>query len=284
MIYILDEKTPFAKLKAQIDKTKPLTIEEVVDLIISKIDGQDESEFNSFKSDYTKLAFNNSTNKVKYDTFLNDLMNLENCYGHLGSWKDPREMRSDLMANLFSFHLVDEKTVLYNRQIKDWVKTGIGYYILCRKKEYLNKAIEILKQLIANKIEFSDLSEIIAKEQQIGSVNSSNEKAKRTVSDKKIPEKWYALLHMILVRMDKVERFKKITDKKAIIEYGKSNYPFKGTGQGFYKEIQRINDSPSIYNYIHKYLKKDFRKWKNIIIKISGDDIEVKDWIDKNLK
>jgi len=138
--------------------------------------------------------------------------------------------------------------------------------------------------LIANKIEFSDLSEIIAKEQQIGTVNSSNEKAKRTVSDKKIPEKWYALLHMILVRMDKVERFKKITDKKAIIEYGKSNYPFKGTGQVFYKEIQRINDSPSIYNYIHKYLKKDFRKWKNIIIKISGDDIEVKGWIDKNLK
>jgi len=284
MIYILDEKIPFSELKEKLEKTQPLTKEEVVDLIISKVDDKDESNFKSFEKKYLKTSFTNLSNLAKYDIFLEDLKNMEDLHENLGTWNDPTELKSDIMANLFSFHLVDGKTVLYNYQIEDWIKTASEYHLLYQKKEYLSYALKKLKSLIADKIEFSNQSEIITNGPLKGADNSSDKKRKLLDSDKKIPEKWYALLHMIYYRMGRVELFKNISDKKTIIEYGKSSYPIKGQGQRFYYEIHRIIDSGSLYNHIHVHLKKDFKKWKKIILNISGDDGEVKNWIDKNLK
>lgn len=283
MIYILDEKIPNAQLKEQLEKTQPLTKEGLVDLIILKIDGQDETNFKSFEKRYTKSGFLGQSNQVKYDTYLKDLENLENLYENLGTWNDPNELRSDLITNLIGFHIVDGKTVLYNNQLEDWIKTASGYHLLCKKREYLEHAVKVQQNLIISKIEFSNpISENISNGQQQNIGIALNEGQDKKATEKKIPEKWYALLHMIYVNMRKVDPFEKLSDKKAIMAYGKNNYPFKGTGQKFYQEIQRIHDSQSIRNYINIWLKKDFGKWKKMIEEISGNDTEIRSWIVTN--
>jgi hypothetical protein len=270
MIYILDEKIPTAQLKEQLEKTQPLTKEEVVDLIISKIDGYDETNFMSFEKRYTKSSFLGQSNQVKYDAYLKDLENLENLYENLGTWNDPNELRSDLITNLISFHIVDEKTVLYNYQLEDWTKTASGYHLLCKKKEYLEHAVKVQQNLIIGKIEFSNPT----------SENITNGQQQKN-TEKKVPEKWYALLHMIYVNMKKEIPFEKKTSKDELKTFGRENYPFEGTGHCFYMAIQQIRNK-GLNNYIFGLTKSDFRKWKKTVIKISGNDQEIELWIDNN--
>lgn len=111
--------------------------------------------------------------------------------------------------------------------------------------------------------------------------DSSKESDEKNKKKPKVSEKWYALLHMIYVKMRRVEKFENISDKKSIMDYGKDNYPFKGTGQMFYKYIRIINKH-RIQDYIFYELKKDRKKWIKTIIELSGNDPEVKEWIDTN--
>jgi hypothetical protein len=283
MIYILDEKIPDAQLMELLEKTLPLTKVEVVDLIVSKIDYQDETEFKLFEKKYKKSSFIHSSNQVKYDTYLKDLVNLENHNENLGTWNDPNELRVDLLTNLINFHIIEGKTVLYHEQIENWIKTASGYHLLYRKRKYLEHSVKSMKILLANKIEFSDLTSEDNSNGQLQNIGKVvDEGHNKKVIEKKIPEKWYALLHMIYVNMDKYKPFVDFSNKKFIEAYGVENYPLKGKGQMFYKAISQIHDSKSIYNYFHIWLKKDFWKWKRIITEISDNDPAIKLWIDRN--
>ena len=282
LIYILDEKIPDSQLKDQIAKTQPLTKEEVVDLIISKIDGQDEIEFNAFRQNYENVGFNYKKNEIKCETYQKDLEDLVESHQFLGTLNDPDELKSDILIYLTVFQIVEEYTILYNRQIQDWIKTAASWRLLCKKKEYLIQALDKLMSSVNGKNDSSTQPPERAfkkQPQKLGKANDEIQVVKE--GEKKIPEKWFALQHMIYVKIRKIEKFEKISDKKSIIDYGKNNYPIKGTGQVFYKHIQLI-DNYGIYRYLQEILKKDFRKWKDTIKKISNNDPDITEWIDKN--
>lgn len=283
MIYILDEKRSYAELRDQLDKTQPLSKEQVVDLIISNINGKDEVYFNLFVEKYERESFTYYSSVEKYDIYLRDFTELEEGNFKKGVWDNPSALKFDLLNTEFSYYYEYGKTILYNRQIEDLCHNATCWLILSRKRSYLTKALNSMKihEEIANKSSYEAPDYTDNKTFQ-GLEKDSNEKAVNGKVEKKIPEKWYALLHMIYVNMDKYKPFEDFSKKKLIETYGKENYPIKGSGQMFYGEIKRINDSKSIYNYINKYLKKDFGKWKKIIVEISENDPAVQIWIDRN--
>jgi hypothetical protein len=87
------------------------------------------------------------------------------------------------------------------------------------------------------------------------------------------PEKWYALLHYILVDLGKEVNFKDKT-KNEIIAFGKEKYK---TDQGFQKAYKEISTS-SFNTYLNGLPQKDKKAWKDIIKEISGNNIEVISW------
>jgi hypothetical protein len=282
MIHILDEKIPYAQLKDQLDITQPLTKEQVVDLIISKLNESDDSNFKAFKQKYESLAFKHNSTEKKHETYIKDLAALEENYQNTGTWNDPGELKADLLNAEFSYYKEHDKAILYNRQIEDWRNTAAGWMVVSKKKEYLTLALEILMSLVkgttatsSQKIGETPIG--LPQQSGVGQVEASDKKETK----KKVAEKWYALLHMIYVNMRRIEMFEKLSDKKGIIEYGKDNYPFKGTGQMFYKYIHIIHKY-RIHDYIYNRLKKDRKLWKKIITEISGNDPKVKEWIDIN--
>jgi hypothetical protein len=261
LIYILDEKIPYGQLKEQLEKTQPLTKEEVVDLIISNVDDKDQSNFKSFEKKYLKTSFTNLSNQAKDDILLEDLKNLENLYENLGVWNDPNELRSDVLANLISFHFVDGKTVLYIYQINDLIKTAYGYKLLSKKKEYLNQALNELNQIF-----------------QLSNKNSNTSEIK--IIKQFVPEKWYALLHIILISLHKKEPILDLSDKIGITQLGKDHYKFRGTGQIFCQEIKNIKTcSPAVY--ISNMSPKDRKIMKALLIELSGDDADVIQYLKK---
>jgi len=282
MIYILDEKIPFAQLKDQLDKTQPLTKEEVVDLIISKIDGQDEINLKSFEKKYTKESFIDDTdNQQKYETYKEDFKNLENHYQYLGTWNDPNKLRSDLINTEFSYFIEHDKTILYNRQIEDWVDTAASWLALNRKVDYLRRAKKSALASISGNVENSIHNTNAPKKETSIIDNSTIEAITEVEQKKKVSEKWYALLHMIYINMKKEVPFEKKISKDELKKFGQEHYPFTGSGYSFYVAVRHIQNL-GIYKYIFELPKNDYRKWKRIIKEISDNNNEVITWVDKN--
>lgn len=91
---------------------------------------------------------------------------------------------------------------------------------------------------------------------------------------KNIPDKWYALLHKILIATGEEKQFVD-NSKAAIIAYGKKRYK---TGQGFYRAFIDI-DLNNMTAYVRDIPQKDRSKWKSIIIDLSGKDVDVITWL-----
>jgi len=105
------------------------------------------------------------------------------------------------------------------------------------------------------------------------------------------PAKWYALYHLILLRLGKTNALKDAIDSrgqsgraKEIKEYAQKKY---GVGEGFYKCIDEINISTDkAVELFIKYLKetwpmKDtkYRVWKEIILDICNRDGDISAWL-----
>lgn len=275
MIYILDEGIPSSQLEDQLKKTQPLTKEQVVDLIISKIDGQDAIDFNAFTQKYETLNFKHKNNEKKHKMYHKDLADLENLNQFRGTWIDPEELKSDLINDLTSFHIVNEKTVLYNYQIQDWIKTATSWIVLHKKKEYLDQALGNLQNSFNINIDSPEKTAVNTSgepKQNIGS--APDEEPVNKVKEKRVPEKWYALLHIILISLNKKDAIDDLSDMKGIKALGKFQYKLEGTGRCFYNEIKNIKSStPSVY--ISNLSKKERKKMKPLLIDISGNDADV---------
>ncbi|HAO08488.1 MAG TPA: hypothetical protein DCQ50_16250 [Chryseobacterium sp.] len=261
LIYILDEKIPSSQLKEQLEKTTPLTKEEVVDLILSKIDYQDEAAFDLFVKKYNRVSFTESSNQVKYNTYLDDVSNLESENENLGTWYDPEELRSDLMANLISFNTVEDKTVLFNYQIQNWISKANDWRLLCKKREYLKNELIDIKTLLQMSIYYGQA-------------------VQNDLLLQFVPEKWYALLHIILINLGKKDPIADLKDKNGIMKLGKDHYRFQGTGQVFQREIKNIMTSkPAVY--ISNLSTKDRKILKPLILLLSGNDADVANYLKK---
>jgi len=282
LIYILDSSILYDQNKELLENILPLSKEEVVDLIISKIDGKDESIFNKFKSRFESLGFRHDSEENQYEKCRVELAQLEEGNQDKGTWNDPMALRSDLLNTEFSYYFEGDKTIFYNRQIQDWSTRAVEWSLLTKKKEYLLSKMEELRKSISRGVGSGTLKDDVPsmnplqKPVRIETQGTDSKEAK-----KKIPEKWYALLHMIYIDMKKIPSINNYSSKKEIIASGKANHPINGTGQLFYKEIQIIHGH-GIYNYIYKVLKKDFGKWKKTILNITEYKSEVKSWMDTN--
>lgn len=97
--------------------------------------------------------------------------------------------------------------------------------------------------------------------------------------ERKHAEKWYALYHMILIEIGKQVPRLSSGSKSEKIKYGREQY---GTGQGFYREMIKI-DLNTMSTYIRSLPPKDRYKgkWKNIISEISNNDADVISWLNK---
>lgn len=95
--------------------------------------------------------------------------------------------------------------------------------------------------------------------------------------EKRLPEKWYALYHMILVALGKQSIKTLDGTKETIIKFGKNQY---GTDQGFYNTIRTI-DLNNMVAFVRSLPKKDKNKWKEIIREISNNDADVISWLSK---
>lgn len=95
---------------------------------------------------------------------------------------------------------------------------------------------------------------------------------------KKVPEKWYAILHLILIELGVEEKFIDKTDKKAIISFGKNRYKLTGKGQTFYKWIYSTNVS-NMTTVVNSLLDKEKPHWKKTITEISNNDHKVIIWL-----
>ena len=94
----------------------------------------------------------------------------------------------------------------------------------------------------------------------------------------KVSQKWYALLHMILIALGKENHV--LYDIKYILPAGQDEpqgIP-RGTGEGFYKTINEI-DLNNMTAYIRSMSSKDRKNWKSIISKISGNDADIISWL-----
>jgi len=93
----------------------------------------------------------------------------------------------------------------------------------------------------------------------------------------KIPEKWHALYHMILIALGKPVPNLTTCSKSDIIKYGKEQY---GTGQGFYRAFKEI-DLNNMAAYVRSLPPKDKKQWKQIITDLSKNDADVIVWLKK---
>ncbi len=93
----------------------------------------------------------------------------------------------------------------------------------------------------------------------------------------KVPEKWYALYHLILIALGKPVPNLTTYSKADIIKYGKEQY---GTGQGFYRAFKDI-DLNNMIAFIRSLPPKDKKQWKQIITDISKNDADVVSWLKK---
>ncbi len=93
--------------------------------------------------------------------------------------------------------------------------------------------------------------------------------------NKKIPEKYYALYHWVLIEMGKEKAFEKnrITDKldkPAIMKYGKEKHRLKTKGQVFYQTYRDIDITKK------EAIARTFGKgYKEKLIEISNNDADV---------
>jgi hypothetical protein len=90
-------------------------------------------------------------------------------------------------------------------------------------------------------------------------------------TNKRSPIKYYAWYHKILIAIGKADAFAP-GDKKAIQALGENKYGCGGTS-GFYQHFIdfNLNKKETIVNS----LKRDRKTWKNAIIAISNNDIDV---------
>lgn len=133
-IYILDEKIPYTQLKAHLDKASPFTKEQVVDLIISKINDQDEDIFKRFKRKYEKLSFKYYSSEEKKEKLQAELSQLEDDNDQSRTWSDPKELKTDLLNENFQFFFEDGKKILYNRQIAELSSNAANLLVVCKKR------------------------------------------------------------------------------------------------------------------------------------------------------
>jgi hypothetical protein len=242
MIYILDNTIETRLLYDQLNLVSPLTKEQVVDLIISKIESRDEANYKAFLEKFDLLSYKYLSINDKINLLREELNELERCHRTKRSWSDPKELKSDLLNTEFSYHKLEDKTILYNRQIEDWIIAASGWMVLSKKKEYL---VEALNSLLNSEIE-----------------------------EKQVAEKWYALLHIILMSLNKKDPITDYSDMKEIMKLGKSQYKLKTSGQGFYREIINIRKSkPAVY--ISNLTLKNRKIMKPLLVKISGNDADV---------
>lgn len=96
---------------------------------------------------------------------------------------------------------------------------------------------------------------------------------------KKVPDRYYALLHCVLIYLGKESQIGHLS-KTDIINLGKQKY---GTGQGFYKEIREV-DLLNIATFVRSIPQKDRARWKETISDISGRDADVISWLRKQPK
>ncbi len=98
---------------------------------------------------------------------------------------------------------------------------------------------------------------------------------------KKIPEKFYALYHCILIEMGKERCFERDRNGKLkkpdIVKFGKERYKFETDGQTFYTTYRDINLTNK------KAIAEEYKKgYKNILKEIANNDAEFTSHLDKN--
>lgn len=93
---------------------------------------------------------------------------------------------------------------------------------------------------------------------------------------KRYPDKWFALLHAVYIKIGKTDQFT-VGDKRSIIDYGSRRY---GTGQGFYATFINI-DLNDIHRTIRSFPSKDRPTWKQILIEVSENDADIIAWTGK---
>jgi hypothetical protein len=163
----------------------------------------------------------------------------------------------EISHQLYKEHLVDEKISLERSyRFYEKGKDDTDFELNTKVREYASAYIAWIKEKL-NGINIP-----------IGSGEST--------SSKKYPDKWYALLHAVLIFLGKEQPF---TDqsRKIIEEFGKNKY---GTGQQFYRELINI-DLTRIPAYVRSFSPKDRTKWKDILIEVSGHDADIISWTRK---
>ena len=98
--------------------------------------------------------------------------------------------------------------------------------------------------------------------------NSAN-----TALTKKIPEKYYALYHCLMIKMGIESNFERNADsyynKQEIMNFAKKRYKLKTQGEGFYRQFITLD----ITNKVS--IAKCFKDYKRILIEISANNHEV---------
>lgn len=90
----------------------------------------------------------------------------------------------------------------------------------------------------------------------------------------KYPDKYYAWYHKILIALGKAPSFP-AGDKKGIIAYGKANYHTKS---GFYQQFIEFNLEKK-NTFVRSLSPRDRKKWKDTIINISVNDLDIIDYL-----
>jgi len=243
LIYLLDPSIPLSKLEEEIAKTNPYKAEQLVDLIIQRAKEKPDNLFNKLKEPNNDPDFIFNNPEAQRENLIADLKALK-VDKYSPSWDNDKKIKQSVVFNL---ELIrpneDGKTILMTELFEKIVQSTAFDMILHKKKLFLSSWLE----------EFAS-------------------------TQKKYPERWYALLHLIYMELGIEKQFTNFSDKKLIMDFGKSRYKFETTGETFYNELKEI-DLLNIPKYVNSLPRKDKGKWQDIILEVSNNDHRVKLWL-----
>lgn len=230
------------------------------------------------------------------------MQSLENYFAEVKEilYKMPEKsnQQSFLQAEILYF---EEKRSFSNLELKDldkWLEMfEISYELLVNPEKIHHRENELQEILINEPLTFSEelnsttvysLNEIQRAfynywygyfvDQILDFLKTTNSKItsidiQQTFSEKKIPEKYFALYHCFQIKMGLESNFEKNENtnynKREIMEFGKSKYKFNSQGEGFYREFMNIDLTKKIA------IAKSFKNYKQILIEISGNNYKI---------
>jgi len=236
------------ELKQQLAESISYSMDQLVEIVISRINGKDIKLFNSFKQKFEGFIFDCLTDEEKLKRLIAAYEQLEADCIFYGVWSDPAQLRTDIQNFIYGITMTYVNIgigILYEQRLDIYIATIANIMNVTQKKHFLRTSIDELKP-----------------------------------KNKKFAEKWYALLHLAYVSIGTKIAFQDNTDRKTIMEYAIKNYELKSTGETFYKTLNDI-DLLNLTPFINSLPEKQKRKWKQILLEVSNNDHQIKIWLKK---